>query len=217
MWDGLKRIITPQDAFWQKCMQEAELRNRHTPDWNALQTHEGVPIFIYDSHMKNQPNNSVLGEGILYFGAAWTESSQFVMYKKMLGKDTFPLAMQIEEDQVLGLSSLLGDPGQVMGELYAVRPNTIAKLDEDVLNLVYYERKMVKIVSSVTYSTGILETKVVEAFMYVGRRKFWEDQMRDEKAKHLFQRSPRLFCSKDRGEGLGAYYTFDYKVEAHAP
>jgi uncharacterized protein YdaT len=133
-----------------------------------------------------------------------------------LGKETFPFAMPVSEDQKHGSGTLIGDPGQILGEVYTIRSEAIIDLDEYMLNQVYYERKKVPIL--IPYKTDNADEfsyHEVEAFMWVGRTEFWGDQLASSDGKKLFAQSHRLFNAKEnKDEPLGAYYLFDYEIEA---
>ncbi len=138
------------------------------------------------------------------------------MYKKLLGKETFPLAFKIEDDQKHGLSSLLGDMGQVMGELYSIPPMHVVALDLYMLNTVQFERIPVQVlIPFKPQGQDKFEIHKTEAMMYVGRQDFWNDQLKDAEQRKLFSQSKRLFAVKETDEPeLGAYFTFDYNIEA---
>lgn len=219
MLGALKAYFQKTDPLWQRFQQEASRKAMFTPDIEDIQSRYAINVFVYNECQKNGNKSDVLGKQAAYQGLAYTESSDFVLYKKLLGIETYPIALPITEDQKHGWSSLIGDPGQIMGEIYSIRPYDLIQLDNYMLNTVQFQRKRVKVV--VPYhanETSPLDTHVVEVFMYVGDYDFWRDQLFDAEAKKAFAKSSRLFCSKEENnkETLGAYYTFDCILEAPA-
>lgn len=214
---GMSKLLRKEDPLWQQYRAEAEKKALMTPDLAYLKECAMVNIFVYDDMQTNQPNNRKL-EGGMYRGFGYTKASDFVLYKKLLGKETFPFALQITEDQRIGMSSYIGDPGQIVGEVYTLfnPSDKIIDLDSFVLNTVYYDRKIVPVL--IPYKTDpnaeSFEIKEIEAFMYIGSQEFWGEQLSSHEGKSLFKQSQRIFGSKEIGDNLGAYYTFDYNVEA---
>ena len=216
MFQKLKGIFTRADADWARYSQEASKKALFTPDLAELQQKETINIFLYNEMQTGQPNHGKLGPTAIYRGCGYTASSAYSMWTKRLGNETFPMALKIEDDHVLGQTSLIGDPGQIMGEVYTIRPFEIIPLDEYMLNCVYFERTPTQIL--VPFKTDPKNDKfdfvVAEAYMWTARRQFWDEQIADVEAKHLFRRVKRLFNAKSISEeSLGSYYVFDAKVE----
>jgi hypothetical protein len=217
MISAIKNYFHKTDPVWQTFKQEAERKMLFTKDWAELSQYERLKVFVYNEVQRGQIKHNLLGTNPVYGGLCYTESSDYVLYKKMLGKETFPFALEISEDQKHGMSSLIGDPGQIMGEMYSLTPLEIKKLDDYLLNGVYFNRKKVKVLIPYKVDSSKDEFSVctVEAFMWVGDASFWTDQISSSEAKNLFKRSLRLFAAKDnKEETLGAYYVFDHNVEA---
>jgi hypothetical protein len=174
-------------------------------------------VFVYNECKKGGPQNKVLNGGV-YNGFGYTDSPDFVLYKKLLGKETFPFAIQIKDEHRLGMSSHFGDPGQVMGEIWTLTPEQIIALDNYVLNTVQFDRVRVKVtVPFYPYKNKEtdLDVSTTEAYMYVAREEFWKDQISDAEATKFFKKSPRIFCAKEYNnkETLNAYFVFDYDAE----
>lgn len=217
MLNTIKKIFTREDQDWKKFKQEAEHKALFTPDLALLQQQARWPVFVYNELQQGQVQNLRMSKSI-YRGLGYTKTSDFVMYKKLLGKETYPLAMAVSEDQKFGISSLIGDMGQIMGELYSVTPYDIIQLDEYHLNTVSFERKTVPIL--IPYKADAKADKFDmyerEAFMYIGRPEFFNEQIFSSEGKKLFAYSQRLFVTKEnKDEPLGAYYVFDHNLEAH--
>lgn len=220
MFNAITKLFSRVDPDWAKFRQEAENKCLLTPDLSELQQYKRIPVFVYNELQNGQPQNIRLKD-CEYGGYGYTESSDFVMYKKLLGKETFPFAMPISEDQKTGTASpsptsYLGDPGQIMGEIYRLTPQQVVEIDNYMLNTVYYERRRTDILVPVRANDSD-EFKImkVNAFIHVGKSEFWNDQIFSGEGKKLFARSKRIFNVKDKNnEPLSAYYTFDYNVEA---
>ena len=214
------RIFDRTDPMWTKFREEADRKAMFTPDIADIQDQYAHNIFIYNECMRGNPQHNVLGEASLFGGLAYTESSDFVLYTKKLGRETYPFALPITDDHKMGRSSLIGDPGQIMGEVYSIRPDALISLDNYMLNTVQFERKRVKVVRPYhPDEKSALEVHTTEVWMYIGSYEFWKDQINDAEAKKLFIKTPRLFATKDSNnkETLGAYYIFDYNFETSTP
>jgi gamma-glutamylcyclotransferase (GGCT)/AIG2-like uncharacterized protein YtfP len=205
---------------WKQFRAEAERKAMFTPDIEKVQSQRAHNVFVYNECIRGLPKHTVLGLSAVFNGAAYTEGSDYVLYKKMLGKETYPISFQIRKDQVMGMSSLIGDPGQIMGEIYTIRPEALISLDNYMLNTVQFERKRVKVLRPFHPTAGAeLEIHAIEMWMYVGIFDFWQDQMSDPESRKIFKRSIRLFAAKDitDKEPLGAHYCFDYNLETASP
>lgn len=219
MLKAVANFFSRTDPQWIKYSQEAERKAQFTPDAAELQQQWAVNVFIYNECQMNGPKTNILGDKAIYGGLAYTESSDFVLYKKDLGKETFPFALEVNDDNRMGMSSLIGDPGQIMGEVYSVRPYDLISLDNYMLNTVRFERKRVKVVIPWRPNASEeIEPVIKEVWMYVGKLDFWKDQIYDQEMKKFFKPSPRLFCAKENNnkDTLGAHYLFDYNLEANS-
>lgn len=212
MLSNLKSLFGLKDPTFQRFQQQAEEFTLMTPDYAELQAQYAHNVFVYNENQSNGSRFDELKAPRFYRGQGFTESSDFVMYKTLLGLETFPIALEVTEDQRHGLSSLIGDPGQIIGEVYSVRYNSIVSLDNYMLNGVRFTRKRVKVVIPFRIEgTDHFDKKVTEVFMYVGKYDFWKDYLFKNEAKKTFARSERLFATKE--DDLGAHYLFDYKLE----
>lgn len=203
------------DPLWEQFSEEANRKAQFTPDIEDVQDKYCHNVFIYNECQSHGPKNNVIN-GSVYGGHSYTESSDYVLYKKLLAKETYPFAFEITDDEKLGRSSYIGDMGQIMGELWLIRPNDLIALDNYMLNTVQFDRKRVKIVVPFhADEQSPVDVHTIEAWMYVAKKKFWSPQIADAQAKKFFRRSSRLFCTKDNNnkDTLSAYYIFDYDAE----
>lgn len=199
-------------------LNQSKLLQRHTPDLTELQAQFGHNVFVYNQTKRNDPEHKVFKGPKFYRGLGYTASRDFVMYKKDLGLESFPIVLEITEDQKLGIdNSLLGEPGQIMGEVFSTRWESIVELDQYHLNMVQFNRiRVAVIVPFQLEGTDQWNHKEIPVWMYVGNPEFWNPQLFSSEAKKLFKPSHRLIAEKSyKDEELGAFYTFDYKVEAH--
>lgn len=215
----LKMPWQKNDKAWQQCLAEAAQRSLRTPDFGELQQLKGINIFLYDETQAGQPRHTLVKSG-LFGGMGYTESSDFTMVTKVLGKETHPVVLPIREDQKLGTSapvqsSLMGELGQIIGEIYTIDLQTVIALDDYTLNTVQYDRILVPIIIpwQRNLNDATYEHHRTEAYMYVGRQEFWRDQLNDASARKLFKPSTRLFNVKGE-ETTGARFVFDYNIEA---
>jgi hypothetical protein len=218
MLQAITNFFTRTDPNWLRFRAEAERRAQFTPDILDIQQLYAVNVFVYNECMASGPKHTTLGPNAKYGGLAYTESSDFVLYKKELGNETFPIAFPVTDEQKIGMSTLIGDPGQVMGEVWSIRPDDLISLDYYMLNTVRFNRKPVNITIPYRADTNSeFEPVTKEVFMYVGDLDHWKDQLLDNEMRKSLVPSKRLFCVKDRNfnETLGSYFVFDYNIEAY--
>lgn len=174
-----------------------------TPDYGMLELQQAVNIFVCDEMMQRHHKHSMLGEPE-FLGVAFT-MHKFSMWKKKLGKASFPIPLE-------GTKDLLAPPYRIRGELYAIRPKCILDIDKDKINGVLFQRKRVKLVlphhsvvktkmSDVVITTSVKHV-LLSAWMYVGISERWEP---DLDGGYLY--SP-VKHYKFHNNPLGNYYQF---------
>ena len=138
------------------------------------------------------------------------------MYKKDLGKETFPIALRTTHDQKLGKSTVLGDPARVCGNLYLVPTKVIKDLDNRTLNGVWFQREKVsidipnrKLNGSKSPGPMILDT--IEAWMYVARMDYWTEQLDGKNI--LFK---KVDLRPANNEMIGKYYFYNEYLESNS-
>ena len=145
-----------------------------TPDRLWLERHEWRLLFVYCDIMHNRRLYHMIAEDSINLGGAFTETEDWVMYKKKLGEETFPIA----------LKSDLGIQRRIKGEIHAVRPHLFWNLlDKRFLNGAEFRRERVKLWvpyhiqhSGVTIDHNEFIQRL-SAFMYVGVPEYWEPQL----------------------------------------
>lgn len=180
--------------------------DRHTPDLAELEMKAQHLLFTY--------HDSKVEERLLCKGL--TNDTSFVMYKKDLRKESFPLAFQTTYDQKLGRSTMLGDPARVAGNLYLVPSKVIRDLDNRVLNGVWFDRKEVKVdvphrKLNGSKTPGPMEITTVKAWMYVARMDYWSEQL-DGKSI-LFK---KVGLRPANNEMIGKYYFYNEHIEGNS-
>jgi gamma-glutamylcyclotransferase (GGCT)/AIG2-like uncharacterized protein YtfP len=207
-------LFTKMDPLWKKFAELAEQKSKFTPDRADLMQFATHGVFIYDSHQGTKSKHGNLGVKPVFHGHAYTESSDYVMYKKNVGIESFPFAMEISDKHRMGeFSSLIGDPGQIMGEVYELPTESIVALDENMLNTVYFNRKRVTVLVMSPEGSKYKSLRRIQTWMYVGNPEFWTDVIAKASQTKLISQSTRLFAAKEE-TSLGAFYVFDHKLDA---
>lgn len=212
MFNFLQKKTVP-DLFPDKTwLYEINKEHNFTPDMWRLQQRAKHLIFVYNEYQSRQHKHDLIGDNRL--AAAFTEASNLVMWKKKLGNETFPFALEIKPEQTFGNSSFLGKPARISGELYSVPPQTIKAIDTDQLNEVYFQRKRVTVVVPFRYKDGSqLGSQLIQrvkAWMYVGPDEFWLDQL------DMGQLYAQVKLYPANNETLGNYYHFNERLESNS-
>jgi hypothetical protein len=207
-------FVVPSPGF----MSDVNSRTDFTPDVWKLEKRYFHNVFIYNELMTNSREYSEVMEGkAVKLAAAYTADDTFVMYKKAVGKETFPFTLKTTPDMKFGNSTFLGEPAHVMGQLFTMRPGQVIRLDTHLLNTVQFERVRVKICIPFRYKNGSQLSepmvKSLPAWMYVGRYDWWADLLLNKK---LYP--PVKFYSSPENqyrERLN-YYFFNESVESNS-
>jgi gamma-glutamylcyclotransferase (GGCT)/AIG2-like uncharacterized protein YtfP len=189
MLAAVKKLVYG-DPAWGEAYKEATFRNffksvnkagMYTPDMWQLQQKVNHHVFLYGDTMEGHRNHYKYISNSPFLGIAYTVPHSFIMWKKAIGEESFPLVLQ-------GVSHPAVKPNRVRGELYDLSPQQVIKLDEYMLNTVQFNRVRLKVVVPHTRivrfdpehgESRLVETKgiypPVECWMYVGRTDYWED------------------------------------------
>jgi gamma-glutamylcyclotransferase (GGCT)/AIG2-like uncharacterized protein YtfP len=149
--------------------------------WDAWKLEQYIwqPVFIYDQLMRKHRMNHLLENHSQFQCTAYTWGSNWTLWKKRLGLGTFPIPLRIPMTGV--------EQGRIKGEIYKVRSSRIIDLDEYKLNGVEFRRKKVDLlipyrrqqrIVNEDHNYETINTDLVahvEAWMYVGRYKYWQD------------------------------------------
>lgn len=153
-------------------MLERMKRTEYSPDAWKLNRYDHQLVFVYGRTMDKHPDSSVMGNEF-HVSDAFTTKRDFTMWRKRLGAESFPIALK---------EQFYGAPlGRIKGELWAMRPSELYKLDTYYENGVYFLREKVWIVIpyAVTWRGEDGETnfmqrqQVARAWMYIGRPEIW--------------------------------------------
>lgn len=165
----------PKLSVWD-WLHESRLDASFTPDIAKLERYKYQLIFVYDETMFGHPQAQLLKDKASLLSKAITKN-QYTMWKRKLGKETYPVAMDKK------FHNLLSAP--IKGELYRMRPKHFIELDSYKDNGVRYYRKRIDIVvpwkEVVRHkTTNVVITKAerkteVKAWMYIGVPDFWEE------------------------------------------
>lgn len=192
-----------------------------TPDAAILDQYWAQNIFVYDHMMKGfSKNKHFLQEPAQHRWAGFTQSRNMVLWKKCLGRETLPFALEVEDDMKHGKSSLLGKPACINGQIYTVRPYQIRDIDKHLMNGVQYERKRVTVEvpygRTHLYHQGKSEfhprVSLVKAWMWVGKSDYWKDLM--TVGSNFAE--VKLYTANEGRENLERqYYFFNENIESN--
>ena len=148
-----------------------------TPDFLWLERHEWRILFVYDEMMHGRKLYDLIKDESINLGKAFTDDDNFVLWKKKLGEETFPIAVQ---------GCPLGKQRRIKGEIHAIRPHLFWNvLDKRMLNGIEFRRERVKVLVPYHYISDENKGQTIDhnefihrlsTFMYVGNRTYWEPQ-----------------------------------------
>lgn len=151
----------------------------YTPDAAYLDKKYWWRLFVYNNWQSNQSGVDELGE-CHKLAAAVTTGMDFVVIKYNLGKLTHPIALDLEaEKYTFGPhnETFFGPRGQILGQLFYVRPQAIRKLDKLMQNTVVFDRLRIDIDVEYRDKDGSwLSDKQImrmKAFAYVANSAYW--------------------------------------------
>lgn len=166
------RFLVPDAEFIKKLG-----KHFHTPDVMKIEDKEFHLVFVYDDTMLNRRRHSLISDYVVKIGNGFT-AEPFALWKRNLGHVSFPIALKVH-------APLL----PIKGELFAIEPAGLIKLDKYRLNRVNFDRKRVRITLPFrevcgttkipTKQTVVSDLKLwnISAWMYVGREKQWIDKL----------------------------------------
>jgi hypothetical protein len=190
-----------------------------SPDHQQLVMKDWHKVFVYNECQRGQSHFRELGlyvENLVGFGAetdvqyrggAFTVD-RYLLYKKKLGKETFPFAM-IPQRIRGGEHGVF--PHKVSGQLFLLRPHCLFNLDNYMLNTIQFERVRVPIQlryhersSDFGNHFGDQKIKITNAYMYVGKTDFWLDQIASQPERYGICKEYKT--NFGRFNGLNEYY-----------
>lgn len=201
MLNALRRLL-PSNVNQELIDDAAELAAHdhvNTPDYSILQQCKYQLLFVYNEFQKGCREH----EGFMDFdakpcGQAFTVDDHFTVWKKNLGKESFPIALvgdrKASETWYTSSRRLsngvnrayirVAPKARIKGEVYAVRPYQYLELDKYYENTVQFDRVRVKLVMPYTRIEAdhktftIVKTHtshIIRAWMYMGRSDYWSD------------------------------------------
>lgn len=149
-----------------KIIDELERRKQFTPDFRELRLRTDILVFVYDEFKKKGLQNPILVDS-KYLGEGRTTNNQFFMKNSA----HFPVVFQHRKE---------GHPnkGFIRGEVYAVPPETLLRLDKVKSNLVMFKRvsKHITLMDQEFMTKKGNKKPTVECFTYLGVPEFWEKE-----------------------------------------
>lgn len=223
MLGWLKNKVSPSfhqpDADW---IANASQTCPHTPDLWWLERRKHQLLFVYGTQMRGHPQHELVMNHGAYAAATYTEG-KFTLWKKQLGKESFPIALQGSGWRVPDWKK--PPHSRVQGELYAIETAQLIELDKHYQNTLEFDRQRVPLVlpyrnlhripgtelqRQIEESLGMeardqvvtteTKTQLVNAWMYIGKPEYWDDQL-----SHFF--SP-VTTYTPRVAWLGDYASF---------
>jgi hypothetical protein len=192
----------------------------YTPDSIWLETHQWVFLFLYDELQRSRSKYDMIKEDSVFMYTAFTEERDYVLWKKRLGEESFPIALR-GADKLFTGSGITSRPiwkmpsgdigpatlGRVKGEIHAIRPDRFWKaLDKHYLNGVEFQRERVSVL--IPYSVGGERfLKKRRAHMYVGIKDYWSKQLDGG----LLFKTVNIYAPKTKwvdGTEMGMYYQY---------
>lgn len=148
------RDISPQ------LYQELDERANRTPDLDRLKYFENILVFVYGSLQRGHENYNIIADKGRYLGKGHTVLKAFSMYDTLNG---FPMVFQEKQ---------LEYQGHIHGEVWAVPPDVLAKIDRLENNGKYYNRQR----TFVTLRDQVIPSKrdlhpVVDCQIYLGLKR----------------------------------------------
>lgn len=185
---------------WLSPSRKGELRtmvrntlqeNGCTPDYPELARYEYQLIFVYGTLKKNFLRNGLISTGQLC-GSGFTDSDEFVMNNYDQSDNPFPVVFDYRGDS----------KGQIYGELYAVKSNTIPNLDFIESNGMAYKRRPVEVTVRITDpETKLKKDLRARAWMYIGVLDYWRSMIKNASLYQLDRFNPK-------GSAKKPYYIF---------
>lgn len=166
-----------------------------TPDIHVLEQNFWNPVFIPDECMLLGRQHDLVKEGASGFYPFYEDcytSGKFTFLEKYLGKLSTGIPFEAINDD--NLPMWMNKAYRIKGELYALSSKQIILLDNYKKNTVECRRIRVNInipythktvtrsqtyngVWSATYNSSKTHISSIEAWMYVGRIDYWQDQL----------------------------------------
>lgn len=181
MWDFIK------DKFfsYSKLIDQLNTFTENTPDAVKLEQSEFQYVFNYGRTMLNHPDMGLMDEldgSVLCAHAAFTEDSDFILWKSKKGKDAFPIPLRGNKYEFQNKKC-----SNIKGELWKVRSQLLFELDKYMKNTILFERQMVNVIIPQRIFVRDKETHKIlsqsfhvagwQAWMYLGKEDIWGEHI----------------------------------------
>lgn len=138
------------DAQW---IAEASQLYPNTPDLWWLGKRHLQLIFVYGTQMRGHPQHELIDQHSVYAATTYTDG-KFSLWKKKLGKESFPIAIEGSTPLPDGHLAAGWKPptwalpprARIQGELYAIDTQQLIALDKHYQNTLEFQRKRVPLV-----------------------------------------------------------------------
>lgn len=174
-----------------KLFNALEARKDSTPDMSRLKYFDNILVFAYGTLQRGHENYSIIAEGSKYLGMGHTVLRAYSMYDTLNG---FPMVFQ---------ESVAEHQAYIKGEVWAVSPSTLAKIDRLESNGSYYRRQR----TYVSLDEQIVPSKdnmhpIVDCQIYLGmtRHDVYKRMHRYYSKNHFYYQWYRGDAAKSRGE-----------------
>lgn len=208
----LKTLIGMPDLPSQNFLLQVKEMLKYTPDAAKLEEKKFHYMFVYGDMKRGHRRLEMLG-GAEFYGQGFTKSA-FSMWKKNLGKETFPIPFTDRD----GATPFC----KIRGEVFAVPTDVIKELDKHWENGVQFIRKRVRI--SIPHRIQVMDSnaKVVHTsrtrdqtlapFMYVGVQDYWNELINGIQFGKVTTRDyGEHFTIMDALKEASKFYDFAYK------
>ncbi len=225
----LSKSDLPSAAF----IHEANNECQYTPDIAYLERYEMQLIFVADDLKSPFPAHELIKRGMAVgLGRCFTRD-QFLMWKKPLGLESFPIPIPAREDNVSPVN-WWPKPAKIKGELYAIYPFAFKQLDAYRRNGVQFVRNRIRLSYAYREVKKLHLPKSLEAvsktelnmyykdnpkvgisdilfhhpsaWMYSGREAYWDHQFGD--TAYDSQLQPMKTYLPNNGGFVSEYYEF---------
>jgi hypothetical protein len=165
-----------------------------TPDMWQLEQHEMQLLFVYDEMMEGHFRHDLIKEHCVRVADVYSRD-KFQVYKKCLGKVSFPIPFQFKTPHYSKGNQ--GTPElMIRGTLYAIRPYQYRELDNYKLNGIQFNRVRTRVVLPYylkNKETGVLTGPIVtlvRCWMYIGVADWWLEHMTNDLYKPVLTYQP---------------------------
>lgn len=175
-------------------LEQLSLRyNSRTPDFIERKLEGVIPVFVYGSLRRGFHNHGHLKD-LPYLGQAYTTIEKYEM--RDAGGGSFPVVFE-RAPKIKGKKR---NPvvGKIRGEVYAVDPKTLLRLDRLEDNGTMYTRSMQWIfLDEQRLSDKTTIRPSIKCWMYVAEEKFWQGRCASDPIRSVMTNGVRYYDWSD--------------------